>query len=326
MVLSFLFFACSREDGEKALFNSPGHFPPTSYDFSQNPLTPAGFALGKKLFYDPILSRDGTISCNSCHQQASAFAHAQHDLSHGVDDKLGRRNAPTLQNLAWRTSLGWDGGVPHLDLFPFDPITNPVEMDEKMPNVLAKLQVHSQYPTLFEKAFGSKTISTANLMKALSQFQLMLVSAGSRYDRYLKGQESALNVDEKSGLLLFQQKCAACHAGPLQTDHSFRHNGLHPLGKDPGRFSVTLDSLDYLRFKVPTLRNIAQSGPYMHDGRLKTLAEVIEHYRNGATMHKRVDPLLKGGIAISKTEKNQIIAFLRSLSDDGFLKNPRFLE
>jgi cytochrome c peroxidase len=321
-----LLWSCQREEGEKALFSSPSHFPKPIYKLAENPITPEGFALGRKLFHDPILSRDGSISCNSCHQQSSAFAHTQHDLSHGVDDKLGRRNAPTLQNLAWRTSFGWDGGVPQLDLFPFDPITNPVEMDEKMPNVLAKLQAHPQYPSLFEKAFGSKTITTANLMKAFSQFQLMLVSDHSRYDLYLKGQELALNAEEKSGLLLFQQKCASCHAGPLQTDNSFRHNGLRALGKDPGRFGITQDSADYLRFKVPTLRNIAQSGPYMHEGRLKTLGEVIDHYRNGAAMHKQADPLVKGGIEMSDVEKNQIIAFLRSLSDDRFLKDPKFVE
>jgi cytochrome c peroxidase len=323
-LLIFLISACQKESRFQSV-QLPAHFPDPVYDLSANPVTEAGMALGKKLFYDPTLSRDGNISCGSCHQQAAAFAHQSHDFSHGVDDRLGTRNAPTLQNLAWRTTFGWDGGVPHLDLFPMSPIENPVEMDEKLSNVLQKLRRHPEYPALFEAAFGTQEITTNRLMLALSQFQLMLVSADSRYDAYAKGNTSVFSADESAGLTLFRQHCADCHAEPLFTNNTFKNNGLAALTLDLGRYAISLDSADIRHFKVPSLRNVDKSAPYFHDGRTRRLEDAVEHYRSGIRTAPTLDPRLSpGGLPFSAQEKMQLVAFLKTLTDEGFLKDPRF--
>jgi cytochrome c peroxidase len=323
IISSIIIIACKKEGdvNQSVAFVKPAHFPTSSYDFTQNPLTTEGIALGRKLFYDPILSSDNTISCGSCHQQAAAFAHQSHDFSHGVKDLLGNRNAPTLQNLAWQTNFMWDGGVPHLDLFPFNPIESPVEMGEKVKNVLLKLEKDKLYPQMFKKAFDSEGITTARLMKALSQFQLQMVTGNSRYDQFVNGQTAALNADEQMGLKLFKQNCASCHKEPLFTDNTFRNNGLAQIGSDFGRSAITLDSADSRKFKVPTLRNIEKSSPYMHDGRIRKLEDVIAHYQNGILPSETLDNTLKRPITLSEVEKKQLIAFLKSLTDEAFLSN-----
>jgi cytochrome c peroxidase len=312
-------------------FEKPLNFPDTYYDISTNPPTPAGFKLGKALFYDGLLSRDGTISCGTCHQQPFAFTHHEHDVSHGIDDKLGIRNAPSLQNLAWQKEFNWDGGVNHLDFFSVQPIENPVEMDEKLSNVLQKLRNHSTYPSLFKEAFGSEEITTEHFLKALSQFMLMMISADSRYDRYLAGKES-LTAQEIRGLQLFEQKCSACHKGILFTDLSYRDNGLLPSNRnDTGREKITLSPTDRYKFKVPSLRNVEFSRPYMHDGRFTSLMQVLNHYQTGVRNNPNVDNLLRKpdnslGIDLTEQEKQDIIAFLRTLTDQNFLKDERFSE
>jgi cytochrome c peroxidase len=323
-ILSLSF--CSKEPKVPSFvgFEAPKTWNKLVYDLNTNPITEAGFTLGKKLFYDPILSVDGTISCGSCHQQSAAFAHNAHDLSHGVRDLLGTRNAPTLQNLAWSKSFGWDGGVPHLDLFPISPIENPVEMAEKMPNVLQKLRNHVDYPRLFERAFGSSQINTATLSQALSQFQLMLVSDNTRYDQYLGGDKSVLNSQEKSGLDVFRQYCTSCHTEPLLTNGGFANNGL-PFVHDEGRYAITLDSSDLYRFKVPSLRNVAVSAPYFHDGRVRTLAAAVEHYRSGVQKSTTLD-LRDGKLTFSDAEKQDLVAFLGTLTDTAFVRDTRFGE
>jgi cytochrome c peroxidase len=316
-----ILIACRKNEVGNSLINfeKPTHFPAATYDFTKNPLTTEGVALGKKLFYDPILSADNTISCGSCHQQQSAFAHQSHDFSHGINDKLGSRNAPSLQNLAWQTAFSWDGGIPHLDLFPFNPIESPVEMGEKVRNVLLKLENHKEYPNLFKKAFDTEGVTTERLMKALSQFQLQIVSADSPYDQFAKGNSAALNADEKEGLMLFKQHCGNCHKEPLFTDNSFRNNGLEAIGNDFGRSAITLDTLDSRKFKVPTLRNIEKTAPYMHDGRIRKLEDVVEHYRTGIKPSKTLDNALKTPIIMSDTDKKSIVLFLKTLTDNTFL-------
>jgi cytochrome c peroxidase len=313
--------ACRKTELENQVlaFAKPANFPTPTYDFTKNPLTTEGVALGKKLFYDPILSADNTISCGSCHQQQSAFAHQSHDFSHGIKDKLGSRNAPSLQNLAWQTDFSWDGGIPHLDLFPFNPIENPVEMGEKVKNVLLKLENHAEYSNLFKKAFNSGGVTTERLMKALSQFQLQVVSGDSRYDQFVNGNQTALNTDEKAGLELFKQHCASCHKAPLFTDNTFRNNGLQAIGNDFGRSAITLDTMDSRKFKVPTLRNIEKTAPYMHDGRIRKLEDVVEHYRTGIQSSKTLDNTLKTPIIMSENDKKNIVLFLKTLTDNVFL-------
>jgi cytochrome c peroxidase len=327
----------------------PSTFPKPVYDFSKNPVTVDGFLLGKALFYDGLLSRDGTIPCGECHRQDFSFSHHLHDLSHGIDNQIGLRNAPSLHNLAWQDSFGWDGGVFSLDLFPVSPIENPVEMDEKMSNVLDKLRKTEKYPLLFEKAFGSKTIDSERFLKALSQFMVSLISANSKYDKVMRKEAGiSFTESEEAGFQLFKENCTSCHAGELFTDNSFRNNGLPPTERtqlvtkiidgqkkqvlekviDDGRMRITENPADKNKFKVPNLRNIEATLPYMHDGRFANLTQVLNHYSNTVTSTENLDPVLnkngKLGIPMSDLEKQQIIAFLKTLTDVEFINNKKF--
>lgn len=312
-------------------FEVPKNFPEPNYHFDTNPVTQAGFELGKKLFYEPRLSRNNTVSCGSCHIQAYAFSHHGHDMSHGIDDRLGKRNAPAIMNLAWHTSFNHDGGVFDLDLQPIVPITTFEEMDESMENVLKKLQSHVEYPNLFQKAFGTSTISTANVLKALSQFMLMCVSAESKYDSVIRN-EAAFTQMESAGYVIFQNKCNQCHKEPLFTDFSFRNNGIG-IGhnKDSGRYQITLNENDLYKFKVPSLRNLKYTAPYMHDGRFYNLDAVLDKYSTGMTYVQNIDPTLEKddgsfGIPLTQVERKQLKAFLGTLNDENFVKNKLLAE
>lgn len=302
-------------------WQKPANFPNPVYDFARNPLTTDGVELGRVLFYDDALSANGTISCGFCHQQGSAFAHTDHALSHGINDKIGTRNNLSLQNLAFYKSFFWDGGVSDLDLVPIAPIENPVEMGHNMGALLGNLRKSTTYPVLFRKAYGTDSITTERFLKSLSQFMLTMVSANSRYDRYVRKEAGGeLLPDELAGLTLFKQKCATCHAGELFTDQAFRNNGLsRATNKDEGRSLITLRPEDRYLFKVPSLRNVDRSPPYMHDGRFQTLEQVLNHYAGGVQDVPELDPALrvngKLGIPLTDTEKKQIAAFLRTLSD-----------
>lgn len=327
--LGFLFFlSCSKQIFNQFQgFRQPAGFPEPVYRFEDNSVTQEGFELGRKLFYEPRLSRDNTISCGSCHIQSSAFTQHGHDVSHGIDDRLGTRNSPPIMNLAWMPAFFWDGGVFDLDLQPIAPITNHVEMDETVENVLAKLRAHPQYPSLFKKAFGDTAINTARTMKALSQFMLLCVSAESRYDSVSRNLGVSFTQQEQRGYALFQQKCAACHKEPLFTDFSFRNNGIAiGANDDKGRYLVTLNPADEYRFKVPSLRNVEFTAPYMHDGRFITLDAVLDHYRGQVQSTPNRDPLLASGIPMTDQEKTDLIAFLKTLSDRRFLTNPLLAE
>lgn len=333
-ILSVIGFACKPNSQEPTItFQKPAHFPEPVYDFSRNPVTTDGFKLGRKLFFDGILSRDGTISCGSCHIPSSAFTQHGHDLSHGIDDKLTFRNSLPIMNLAWKRDFFWDGGVFDLDLFAIAPIQAHNEMDETISNVLQKLRNHPEYPRLFQKAFGTSEITLSNFLKALSQFQLMAISANSKYDQYKQG-KTELDAQELAGLQIFQEKCSSCHQGELFTDMSYRNNGL-PTRRfrlngvdtiDIGRKQITLNPADAFRFRVPSLRNVEITRPYMHDGRLRTLRQVLDHYSNGVQDSPTLDPLLKQnnslGIALTEDEKDKLIAFLRTLTDEEFIRNP----
>ncbi len=265
------------------------------YALDRNRITAAGVELGRTLFFDPKLSRDNSISCAECHSQPYAFTHHGHDLSHGIDDRVGTRNSLPIQNLAWSNSFFWDGGVLDLDLVPVAPIENPLEMDETTYNVLQKLRKDGSYAKKFKAAFGTEEVTTARFLQALSQYMLTLVSANSRYDKHVRNEGVTLTADELAGKQLFVQKgCANCHAGELFTDHKFRNNGLSlAFGNDSGRGRITEAPQDDYTFKVPSLRNVEVSFPYMHDGRFRTLDAVLDHYAEGVTETPNLDPLLK---------------------------------
>jgi cytochrome c peroxidase len=297
----------------------PPDWPKPAYDFSKNPLTKEGFELGRHLFYDPLLSRDQTISCASCHLQATGFTHVDHELSHGIDDKLGTRNSMTLMNLAWSKHFMWDGGVNHLDVQPLAPLNSPVEMDESLENVVKKLKSSRKYRALFFNAFGDSLATGQKVLLAFSQFMLQLQSSNSKYDKHIRNEEGGtFTAQETNGLRLFRVHCASCHPEPLFTNNGFEKNSL-PIDttlNDFGRMLITQKPQDSLKFKVPTLRNIQFTFPYMHDGRFKKLREVLNHYGSSTQLPQP--------IVLSAEEKVDLIAFLLTLSDREFLFDKRF--
>lgn len=330
--LAAAFFACSKDMAEQVFagFIQPENFPSPAYHFSTNTLTKDGFELGRKLFYDPVLSADNTISCGSCHIQTSAFTHHGHTVSHGIADRQGSRNSPPIMNLAWNTSFMWDGGIADLDLQAIAPITNHVEMDETMENVLKKVRANPVYPSLFAKAFGDAEITGARFLKAMSQFMLMCVSSNAKFDSVMRNQ-AVFTVSEAKGRQIVADKCGSCHKEPLFTDFSFRNNGLVSSGiNDEGRYLITQRDDDRYRFKVPSLRNLAYTAPYMHDGRLFTLDAVLDHYITQVQPSATLDPLLqkntKPGITLSDEERLNIKNFLQTLNDKVFISDKRFSE
>ncbi len=329
-------FACHSGEEEPELFQGfvqPEGFPEPDYDFSGNEITKDGFELGKKLFFEPRLSRNNTIACGSCHIQSAAFTHHGHDVSHGIDDQLGIRNPMPIMNMAWSKEFFWDGGVFNLDLAAINAITSPVEMDENVPNVLKKLRDHPEYPGLFKKVFGTEEITDVRFFKALSQYMLLAVSDNSDYDKVRRNESgAAFSAKQLSGYQVFLAKCASCHEEPLLTDKTYRNNGLTPNHiDDVGRYDVTLNEADKYKFKVPSLRNWQYTAPYMHDGRFLTLNRVIEHYRTGMVDSESLDPAFRNadgsiGIKMTDEEKNNLIEFLSTLNDRGFVTNPLLAE
>ncbi len=298
---------------------------PTRNIYANNKLTVEGFMLGKRLFYDGNLSKDGQVSCASCHQQFAAFATFDHDLSHGVANTLTTRNAPGLFNLAWRTDMHWDGGVNHIEVQPLNPLTAPNEMGETVENVVSKLKKDTAYKRLFKAAFGDAAITTQRMLRALSQFTGTLISANSKYDRVMRGEEY-FTAYELKGYELYKSKCSTCHPEPLFTDNSYRNNGM-ALNRfnDIGRQAITLDPADSLKFRVPSLRNVQLTFPYMHDGSIFSIPQVIEHYRSKIQLHDpNLDPVLRNGIPMTLLQKNELTYFLYTLTDSSFTKDKRY--
>jgi cytochrome c peroxidase len=306
----------------------PAGWPQPGFDiFATNPLTEEGFQLGKKLFYDGRLSKDGNFPCASCHQQFAAFATYDHDLSHGFNNSFTTRNAPGLFNLAWMKELHWDGGINHIEVQTLAPLTAPNEMAENVDSILVKLKKDSVYTRMFSAAFEDGTINSQHLLKALAQFTGSIISADSKYDKVKKGQ-ATFTSSEQAGYDFFKAKCESCHREPLFTDYSYRNTGL-PINtflNDFGRMRITGNRGDSLKFKVPSLRNAALTYPYTHDGRLYTLGQVLDHYRTGVQAGPTTDPLLTGGIAMTANDRINLILFLNTLSDNTLVSNPRFAQ
>ncbi len=306
-------------------FRIPKNFPPPVYSFQKNPLTKRGFELGRKLFYDGKLSKDGNFPCSSCHQQFAAFATYEHRLSHGFNNQFSFRNAPGLFNLAWEKELNWDGGVNHIEVQPLAPLLDPHEMAENLNQVIGKLKKDKLYPILFNQVFGSSEINSQRILKALAQFTASLISANSKYDQVKNG-TAGFNQYEQKGYEIFQMKCARCHAEPLFTDFSYRNTGLaiDTTLNDYGRMRITGRKEDSLKFRVPSLRNIFLTNPYGHDGRFSTISEVLEHYNKGIVPGPTLDSSLRNGIAISDNDRFYLISFLGTLTDSVFIKNPLY--
>jgi len=305
-------------------FNPPDYFPKPVYNFEQPPLDSNKIELGRILFYDPILSKDNTISCASCHSPFNAFAHTDHDLSHGIFDSIGNRNAPALFNLAWQKTFMWDGAINHLDMQALAPISHPSEMGSNINEVIKKLNESKAYKELFLNAFQDSTISTSKILKALSQFQLTLVSSNTKYDKVKMGKET-FTEQEKNGYQLYKNNCASCHSEPFFSNYNFENNGLpiDPTLNDMGRYVITENENDKRKFKVPSLRNLSFTYPYMHDGRFMTLQEVINHYTSGIEYSETLSLQFNKSIELSSNEKVDLISFLLTLNDKDFVFNKK---
>lgn len=334
-----LFISCSSDDDSDEYQNIPinyevpSNFPPLAYNMELNPLTEKGFELGKKIFYDGRLASDGVVACGFCHMQEDAFTHHGHTFSHGVGDGIGTRNAPPVQNMAYQTQFFWDGAADHIELLSMGPISNELEMNGNIIDIINMMQNDADYKKLYKQAFTNGEVNSENMLKALGQFMTMLTSSNSRFDKYRRNETGGtLSQEELDGYALFNQKCASCHATDIFTDNSFRNNGLsiNPSIDDKGRYRVTEQSQDKYKFKVPSLRNIEKTAPYMHDGRFYTLEAVMNHYSSGITNTENLDPSLNNsgtlGIPLTATEKTKLIAFLKTLTDDQFLTDSRFAE
>jgi cytochrome c peroxidase len=309
-------------NSDASVLDVPADFPARP-EPDDNAVTLQRVELGRALFYDARLSRTGQISCSSCHVQEHAFSDPRR-TSLGVDGLTGTRNAPALVNEAWNTSYFWDGGVPSLELQAVGPIKNPLEMDMTLAEVNALLAADADITARFQAAYGEGP-SERTLPRALASFVRVLVTGNSAYDRFRRGDNQALSDSALRGRDVFEGErgqCTHCHVGFNFTNNGFRNNGTRPDDPDPGRQRLTLKDSDFGKFRVPSLRNVAVSAPYMHDGSLATLADVVDHYDQGGSGSPNTDPTLHP-LGLSDDEKRDLIAFLESLTDDAFLVDAR---
>lgn len=314
---------------------------------ADNPLTVEGVALGRRLFYDNILSGNNTQSCASCHKQEHAFADGL-KFSTGIDGIQGTRNSMAIINQGWNRDFFWNGRAKTLEIQALEPVPNPIEMHQSWPAAMAKLQADANYPALFKKAFGADIIDSNLVAKALSQFMRTIVGGNSRFHKFLRN-EASLSPSEQNGYLLFRNElkgdCQHCHelGSALLTDNHFidiaqrfHNNGLDSIYPNfLGLAEVTKNPADNGKFKTPTLLNIAMTAPYMHDGRFATLEEVIDHYDHGVKVTPSLDyfmtknyPDLQVGdrreLGLTPQEKADLIAFLKCLTDSTIITNPAF--
>ena len=345
---TILFWSCSKDDmRHDGLFTDPKGGPTPYYlsipegfpDYfidEKHLLTEEGVALGRRLFYDPILSKNRNISCSSCHQQEHAFSDPR-SKSVGTHGGFTTFHSMPLFNIAWMDQFFWDGRAPTREDQALKPVINSIEMDMTWPAVIERLKVHPLYPKLFEAAFGVSEIDSNQVVQAIVQFEMTIVSADSKYDRYKRGLVELTPV-ERLGERVFESfqegDCIHCHLPserPLLADNSFHNNGLDArVDMLPGLAAVTGRDVDLGKFKTPSLRNLAYTAPYMHDGRFSTLEELIDFYSNGVHDYPEVDPKMEfsehGGVGVNldSTEKAALIAFLLTLTDSNLVTNPAY--
>ena len=348
LFIVFLMAACDSKDPVEP----PATYDPTPYTLhvgyfpapdlpDDNKLTVATVQLGRMLFYEPLLSKDGSQTCADCHKQPDAFSDIR-QFSIGVEGLPGKRQAMAIMNLAWHhNGLFWDGRAPNVRDQALKPIQDPLEMNESLSNVIAKLSANKKYTDQFVRAFGDASVTSERVGLALEQFMLTLVSNDAKYDKWKNGQATLSDSEERGRMLFFTEfdpfgtergaECFHCHAGFNFTNDEFMNNGLDADAEqtDEGRWKVTQDPLDQAKFKVPSLRNVALTAPYMHDGRFATLESVIDHYNTGVKQSATMDELLQyniqpGGLQLTVQDKADLIAFLKTLTDQTFLENPAY--
>lgn len=330
-VVYLLLLSCNEDklDAPKSFDNPeipvdmPAGFPELNSAFDQNKPTKYGVELGEKLFQEVMLSANNTISCASCHQQARAFTDGKVQAL-GIHERVGLRNTPPIQNLAFMKHYNWDGNTLQLEKQPLVPIITHEEMNSSIVEVIDKLNTVSAYKDLFEKAFGDEEITPERIYKSLAQYEYTLVSASSKYDRVQRGEGETFTETEARGYLVFQKKCEGCHGGMLFTDQSFRNVGfpLNPSSEEAGRARVTGNPADLVSFRVPSLRNAEFTAPYGSFGQFSTLKSVLDYFDNGVLEADNLDPILKENgnrIPLSEQEKYDLIAFINTLSDPEFV-------
>jgi cytochrome c peroxidase len=349
VMIAFVLHACTKEEQDTPPATTP-YIAPVIQNFRDmpvnpdNPMTLEGIALGKRLFNDPILSLDSSISCGSCHKKSSSFSDPR-VLSLGVGGTPGIRHSMALVNLAWQKDrFFWDGRVASLQEQASLPIEDPLEMHLPIPQALQRLQNHPEYQDLFWKAFGTKTITIQHVTKAIEQFEKTLLSYNAKFDKYARG-EVNLTPSEIRGFQIFSTEtgdCFHCHSTSapevfISPDRTFANNGLDTVTSvtefaDFGLGKFTGNTADYGRFKIPTLRNLAYSAPYMHDGRFATLDEVIDFYDEGPKGSPTMEPILREkankrletlghwGLNLTPEQKADLKAFLLTLSDPTFVE------
>lgn len=323
-----LFFACEKELPEppvEPLLAVPEGFPVPVFP-EGNELTPERWALGKRLFFDPILSSDGMVSCASCHLPERAFTDGK-TVSTGVEERLGTRNAPTLANVAYHPYFTREGGVPTLEMQILVPIQEHAEFDMNILDIAERLNMDSSYVRASMNAYGREPDAFV-ITRSIACFERTILSGNSRYDHFLKGKNTVLTASERRGMNLYfgeKTNCSKCHGGFNFTDYAFENNGLYETYTDPGRFRLTGKEADRALFKVPSLRNVGVTAPYMHDGSLPALEAVVEHYNSGVKNHPHKSVLIKP-LGLTSSEQADLVAFLKALTDDDFLNNPKFRE
>lgn len=297
----------------------PAHFPKIEYP-EDNKFTDARYELGKKLFYDPILSEGNEISCSSCHKPALAFAHDER-VSPGIEGRLGKRNSPSLANIAFHPRFMREGGVPTLEMQALVPIADHFEMGSNIVVAAERLAEIEEYRTLSQQAY-ERMPDPYVITRALACFQRTLISGNSPYDDFAyKENRFALNATQIRGMKLFfseKTQCSTCHSGVFFSNFDYENNGIYETYKDDGRYLLTLKESDRAKFKVPSLRNVGLSAPYMHDGSMNTLSEVLDHYASGGLSHPNKSEKIKG-FELSEIEKTELIAFLHALTDEHFI-------
>jgi cytochrome c peroxidase len=340
-VLSFIFilivtFGCQKKTEPAYQLKIPSNFPVPVFP-KNTPFNKDMVELGRMLFYDPVLSGNNAMSCASCHNPDFAFSDHGKILSEGIHGNKGFRNTPPLFNLVWEKSFFRDGGVTDLETQVLTPITADFEMHQNFKLLLAKLQNSPVYMSSFKKAFGSDTITGQRVLSAIAQFERTIISADSKYDKWIRKEPGGkFSYLELEGFNIFQKKCSSCHKGNLFKDDQFHNNGLDSIFPgfevfdEPklGRARITYKPEDVGKYKTPTLRNIELTAPYMHDGRLKDLDEVFNHYSEGVKHSHTLDTILINeknlGIPLTTKEKKAIASFLKTLTDTVFINNKNY--
>ena len=333
LYLFFLFFSfsCQKEeqppappDTDEYLLHIPAGFPQPDIP-EDNLLTRSRVELGRRLFYDPALSRDSTRSCGSCHFAQMAFSDSV-AVSFGIEGRPGTRNAPTLANVIYQKKLLREASVPTLEMQVLVPIQEHNEFDFNILEIAERLNRMPGYVVAAQEAYG-RAPDAFVITRSIAAFERTLLSGNSPFDQwYFQGKSAAMTESAKRGYALFQNEqlnCSKCHEGFLFTNQELANNGLYEVYPDSGLMRLTGLESDRAMFKIPSLRNVAVTAPYMHDGSLPTLGAVVEHYNSGGQAHQNKSPLLRP-LGLTAGEKADLLAFLNALTDTGFLNNPAY--